>query len=91
VDANTRIDRPWNIELEQVVLPIRASGLDGGKIVYRSGALTFGADEQRVRELAGAENRDIDGVQPTFVSREQLGRWRRVTLSPNLIYGHGAP
>ena len=41
----------------------RAYVLDNGRIVYEGDASAFGADEQRVRELAGAsaEKWDIDG------------------------------
>jgi len=41
----------------------RAYVLDDGRIVYEGDARTFGADEKRVRELAGAsaEKWDIDG------------------------------
>ena len=41
----------------------RAYVLDDGRIVYEGDARAFGADEQRVRELAGAsaEKWDIDG------------------------------
>ena len=41
----------------------RAYVLDDGRIVYEGDARTFGADEQRVRELAGAsaEKWDVDG------------------------------
>jgi branched-chain amino acid transport system ATP-binding protein len=41
----------------------RAYVLDDGKIVYEGDARAFGADEERVRELAGAsaEKWDIDG------------------------------
>jgi branched-chain amino acid transport system ATP-binding protein len=37
--------------------------LDDGRIVYEGDARAFGADEQRVRELAGAsaEKWDVDG------------------------------
>ena len=41
----------------------RAYVLDDGRIVYEGDARAFGADEQRVRELAGAsaEKWDMDG------------------------------
>ena len=41
----------------------RAYVLDDGRIVYEGDARAFGADEQRVRELAGAsaEKWDVDG------------------------------
>jgi branched-chain amino acid transport system ATP-binding protein len=41
----------------------RAYVLDDGRIVYEGDARTFGADEKRVRELAGAsaEKWDMDG------------------------------
>ena len=41
----------------------RAYVLDDGRIVYEGDARTFGADEKRVRELAGAsaERWDMDG------------------------------